>query len=361
MHQAETERKRVFGLDIFRAVAILLVLLLHSRFILDGTRLEGFPFVRIMDGVELFFVLSGFLIGGILLRKVNSEEGFAVRDLFQFWKRRWFRTLPGYYLILAVNYVIVRYNVIHEGIYNFNWKYLFFLQNFSKPMIGFYRESWSLTIEEWFYIITPLMLFVFLRFTKPKFAFLLSVIFMLAFSFACRTSMMDVSLDRFWVDLTFRKVVIMRLDSIGYGLLAAWVFYYYREYWDRYRWVAFGAGAALMVFILSYRAAAGTIYSQVIYFSLAAVASMLLLPVASNVKAGNGVMARAITHISLVSYSMYLINFSLVAEVIRDQFAPHGGVDGLVKYAAYWVIVIVGATVLYYGFEKPVMDLRDRK
>jgi peptidoglycan/LPS O-acetylase OafA/YrhL len=360
MHQAEANSERVFGLDIFRAAAILLVLLLHSRFILDGTFLEGFPFVRIIDGVELFFVLSGFLIGGILLRRINSSEGFRVGDLLRFWKRRWFRTLPGYYLILAVNYVVVRYNVIHEGIYNFNWKYFFFLQNFSKPMIGFYRESWSLTVEEWFYIITPLMLFVLIRVTQPKFAFLVSVLFMLAFSFTCRASMMDVSLDRFWVDLTFRKVVIMRLDSIGHGLLAAWVFYYYRAYWDRYRWPAFIAGAAVMVFILSYRAAAGTFYSQVIYFSLSAVASMLLLPVASNVKTGNGIIARGITHISLVSYSMYLINFSLVAEVIRDQFAPHGGVDGLVKYAAYWAIVIVGATGLYYGFEKPVMDLRER-
>jgi hypothetical protein len=59
---------RNFGLDLFRALAIVLVVLSHGKFLLNGTVLENFPFVKMLDGVDLFFVLSGFLIGGILLK-----------------------------------------------------------------------------------------------------------------------------------------------------------------------------------------------------------------------------------------------------------------------------------------------------
>ena len=357
----QTHTDRVFGLDIYRAAAIILVVLLHGRFILDGTVLERFPFVRIVDGVELFFVLSGFLIGGILLKRINSTEPFSIHALFEFWKRRWFRTLPAYYLILAINYIIVRTNVIHEGISNFNWRYIFFLQNFTKPILGFFRESWSLSIEEWFYLSMPLMLLLLLRFVKPKGAFIIATMIMIVFSFLCRTQMMDAGFDRFWLDLNIRKVVVTRLDGIGYGLLAAWICYYYPAIWERVRAHAFGIGIALLIFVVSYRAPASGFYRQVVYYSLYPIAAMLLLPLASTVRSGRGVVAKLITHISLISYSMYLINLALVAEVIRDQFTPKGGVDGIAKYILYWLIVVIASTALYYSFEKPMMELREKK
>ena len=352
---------RVLGLDIFRAAAIILVVLLHGRFILDGTVLERFPFVRIVDGVELFFVLSGFLIGGILLKRINGTETFSIHALFEFWKRRWFRTLPAYYLVLVINYIVVRANVIHEGIGNFNWRYIFFLQNFTKPILGFFRESWSLSIEEWFYLTMPVMLLILIRFTKPKVAFIIATMIMIVFSFLCRTQMMDAGFDRFWLDLNIRKVVVTRLDGIGYGLLAAWICYYYPTIWERIRYYAFGIGIALLTFVVSYRAPVSGFYRQVAYYSLYPIAAMLLLPLASAVRSGGGMVARALIHISRISYSMYLINLAIVAEVIRDQFTPQGGIDGIVKYIFYWVIVVMASTVLYYSFEKPMMELREKK
>lgn len=353
-------RDRVFGLDIFRAVAIWLVLLLHSRPMLDGTALAGFSFVRVPDGVELFFVLSGFLIGGILLR--TMERGtFDLPALWTFWKRRWFRTLPGYYLILAVNYVVVRYNVIHEGIYNFNWKYFFFLQNFSKPFVGFYRESWSLSIEEWFYVIVPVLLFILLRWLKPRNAYLLATCLMLIIPVVFRSIWMDTSYDRFWVDLSIRKIVVTRLDSIGYGLLAAWLWHYYPERCMRYRWPAFVIGIVASVLLLAYRQPPHTVYSQVVYFTLSPLFMAMLLPAAAGVRHGTGPIAALITYTSRISYSLYLINFSLVAEVIHDQFPPRGGVDSLLKYLAFWLIVYAAASLLYYLWEKPMMQLRDKR
>jgi hypothetical protein len=57
---------------------------------------------------------------------------------------------------------------------------------------------------------------------------------------------------------------------------------------------------------------------------------------------------------------MYLINLALVAEVIRDNFPPTSEMDGFIKYALYWLLVIAGSTVLYTWFERPMMNFRDQ-
>jgi peptidoglycan/LPS O-acetylase OafA/YrhL len=107
--------------------------------------------------------------------------------------------------------------------------------------------------------------------------------------------------------LNIRKVVVTRLDSIGYGLLAAWIYYYYPAVWEKIRCYAFGIGIALLVFVVSYRAPVSGFYRQVLYYSFYPIAASLMLPLASAVRAGSGIVARSIIHISRISYSMYLI------------------------------------------------------
>ena len=353
MEKDNYQIKRVFGLDIFRTIAIVLVVLLHSGFLLRNTVLENFPYIDMIDGVDLFFVLSGFLIGGILLKEINSEVKFGIRQLKHFWGRRWLRTLPNYYLIF-----IVYHGIIHEYIGGFNWKFFFFLQNFSKPFAGFFWESWSLSVEEWFYIFSPLLLLIFLKFLKPKESFISITIIMIVFSFVYRVLSLNYAIDNFWYGETYHKLVVMRLDSIAYGLLAAWFFYYHPYYWVKFRISSLIIGLSLVLFVANYKVRDNTFYREVTYFSLSPIAAMLLLPFAQSIKKGKTV--KIITHISKISYSMYLLNLA-VAEVFRDNFPSLGGNDGLFKYILYWVIVITGSTLLYKYFEKPIMNLRNRK
>lgn len=356
----KTDSKRVFGLDVFRAFAILLVVFGHGGFLLRDTLFEGFPYFKMINGVDIFFVLSGFLIGGILLREVNKTGRFESSDLLHFWKRRWFRTLPNYYLILVLNYFVVKYGIINEDIEQFNFHFFTFTHNFSSPFSGFFWESWSLSIEEWFYIFTPLLIFALYKALPFKTSFLIATIIMIIAPLLYRFKMYDPNIDGFWWDVAFRKTVLSRLDSIGYGLLFAWLFYFHSKLWNKIKYPALALGIALVIIILNFSSPPNSLYKQTIYFSLVPLAVMLFLPIAESYKKGSGFIPVAIQHISKISYSMYLINLALVAEVIRDNFPPTGGMDGVFKYILYWVIVVVASTLLYKYFEKPVMDLRDK-
>ncbi|HKK11365.1 MAG TPA: acyltransferase, partial [Flavobacteriaceae bacterium] len=151
--------KRVFGLDALRATAISLVVASHCSYMFsESTDSPILMAIRSLGaiGVDLFFVLSGYLIGGILLNQVEKNRT-NFRDLFWFWKRRWFRTLPNYYLILLINITIVL--IAGENLPNKLLLYFPFLQNFLGSHPDFFTEAWSLSIEEYSYLILPLSLY----------------------------------------------------------------------------------------------------------------------------------------------------------------------------------------------------------
>ena len=112
----QAHHNRVFGLDLLRAYAILCVVYGHSYFLTSRTIPEEIFFIPVFDGVTLFFVLSGFLIGRILIRTITNRD-FNANMLAEFWIRRWFRTLPNYMLVLtilvAVNFHHGQTNLYH--------------------------------------------------------------------------------------------------------------------------------------------------------------------------------------------------------------------------------------------------------
>lgn len=98
--------RRNFGLDIYRSIAILMVLACHSFGFFYNGWFNATPLIWALGlGVEVFFALSGFLIGGILIRDIveQPQPVSAPRRLFAFYIRRWLRTLPLYYLLVIVS------------------------------------------------------------------------------------------------------------------------------------------------------------------------------------------------------------------------------------------------------------------
>ena len=357
----EKRLERNFGLDVFRAVAICFVVSNHGAFLIGNTFLSGFPYINKVDGVDLFFVLSGFLIGGILLKQITNLPQFNFSALLKFWKRRWLRTLPNYYLVLGLNVLVVYFNIINEDFQQFNWKFFFFLQNFTSPFSGFFWESWSLSVEEWFYLISPLAIFLLLKKAKAKHAYLAVTIAMIVGPLLHRVGSFNPGIDDFMYDIAYRKMVFTRLDSIAYGLLAAWLFYYYPLFWNKIKAFGLGLGAVLFYFIITFSANSFSFYMQVWYLSLSPIAAMCLLPYVTTLKSPHRFITQGVTHVSKISYSMYLLNFALVAEVIRDHFMPTSSTSAVITYFIYWLIVLVAATLLYTYFEKPIMDRREKE
>jgi peptidoglycan/LPS O-acetylase OafA/YrhL len=353
--------KRVYGLDVFRAIAITLVVHAHGSFMLKESPLEKFPWIRLIDGVDLFFVLSGFLIGGILLRMVQ-ENHFVLswRQVLIFWKRRWFRTLPNYYLILVVNIIFVSTGIINGRIDQFSYKFFFFIQNFHEPFYGFFWESWSLTIEEWFYIILPLLLVLILKLVPSKKGILFVLILMIIFPLAYRIINSAPEMNSFWWDVTFRKVVLMRLDTIMYGVLAAYFKFYHNAFFQKFARSSFFLGMIIIIATAYYPNQSNDFFTKTFFFNCNSIGAMLLLPYADSIKNFKTNFGKLFTHISLISYSMYLVNLGLVASVITKQFPVLNAADGLVKYTVYFAIVLVSSTLLYFFFEKPMLGLRDK-
>lgn len=347
-------------MDIFRALAIFLVVLSHGKIVAKDL-FTFLPSLPLIDGVELFFVLSGFLIGSILIKGFNNEKGFSLTALTNFWKRRWFRTLPNYYLILFVNFLLIKYQIIAGNIEKFNFKFLLFLQNFSTGFTDFFWESWSLSVEEWFYILIPLILIFFNLIFSKKTTIIISIAILILVPLLYRINISEINVDGFWWDISFRKVVLTRLDAIGYGVLAAYLKFYNNSLWIKYRNWMFSIGIGLLITILYLPNSPNDFYSKTFYFSLVSFGAMLLLAKADSIKTAKHITVKnVVTHISKISYSMYLVNLALVAQVIDYNFPAQTNFEKTYLYIIYWSSTIIISSVLYRFFEKPMMNLRDR-
>lgn len=138
---------RIAALDALRALAILLVIVHHLRRLPGRPELFAWIGTRAFVGVDIFFVLSGWLIGGQLLRH-RARTGRL--GLGRFYARRWLRTLPAYYAALAI--LVVDGHLRADDLRSM----LVFAQNYLAPLR--WVISWSLCIEEHFYLALPPLL-----------------------------------------------------------------------------------------------------------------------------------------------------------------------------------------------------------
>lgn len=338
-----------------RMAAILVVVLSHSSILLENTVLKDFPYFKPVDGVDLFFVLSGFLIGGIMLRDFNQSS--SIYELLSFWKRRWFRTLPLYFLILGLNYVVVKNEWIKGDIEQANWTFLCFLQNLTDPFYDFFWESWSLSVEEWFYLTSPILFFLLGKFSTKKTAFLLTILVMIGSTIIFRWCNTTPHMDAFFYDITFKKVVLMRLDSIAFGLFFAWLYAYYSTFFSSYKHLLL----VLCILILCYQRTIDldvtSKFAQVVYLTLSPMALSLSIPFFHSLRIKKNLFTQFATFISKISYSMYLINLALVIEVIHINF---NSTNGFIQYISAWIFIILASYILYNFFERPIMNLRDK-
>ena len=366
------QKKRILGLDLMRAVAIVMVVFHH------GFSLFDFPFLPIPDGVDIFFVLSGFLIGGILIKTMEKQKGFSWADLKIFWFRRWFRTIPAFWFTLLLNLLLYFF----INLQNFSvkdtlklmflkeklWQYFFFLQNLTSNMISrFFPETWSLSVEEWFYLSLPIILFFSLKSSlKPQKAILLSILIIIILPTLARYCFSDIHLRWNW--LSTRMVVVMRLDGIGLGVLMAYIKYYKPVFWEKLASLKILIYLGIFIFYASFYIIHENYYyfnsytiTNLTFYTFTSIGVMITIPPLSKITSNNSPFNRAVTFTSLISYSMYLINGTFILTIIQQILPPNVSEFGkFISCIVFWLSTFLIGNLMYKYIEQPFMKLRDK-
>jgi len=356
--------KRKAGLDMMRATAILLVLLAHTLGYSGLQNTGTLTYHLGVAGVELFFVLSGFLIGRIILQLPSGTGRISFPTLKNFWVRRWFRTIPVYILALFVHAAVL-FLVKNFYVVFLNPKYYLyfvFLQNAFTPEPELYGIAWSLSVEEWFYISFPLFLLLlsFLR-PLPLRQIILYIFAYIGLVIAARMLYVHVPLTDY--DLLVRKRMPFRLDSIIWGVVMAWlslvypaVFYRFRIHMALAGLLLAGAGIYVLDLHVNSLFTGMSFFNRVFLFNYYDLGLALCLPLAASLRApGRSPAMRAVTTVSLVSYSVYLFHIpviNLCARLLKE---------GPWLFITIWICTFVCSYLSYKFVEVPVLSLRDKK
>ena len=363
---------RIFGLDVLRALAILLVVASHCTYLLVAeTSHPLFLFIRSLGavGVDLFFVLSGYLIGGILLNMINHGKT-TFPDLFTFWKRRWLRTLPNYFLILLFNILLV--SITTQKLPGTVWRYVLFLQNFTTPHPDFFTEAWSLSIEEYAYLIYPFIVYLLFVFIKKQsqqvflWGVVVTILILLLIKVEFYVSAPNISSYKAW-SASFRKVVIYRLDSIYIGFLL---------YYAINKFSAFFRARRIELFVLSFLMFSGVhlwmylgniqvtnhLWFYVFgYLPLVMLCCAAVFPFCIHLKP-YGKIRGVFYYLSTRSYAIYLVNYSLILLYVQNYFQDEvfNNLFSFGLIILYLAITILLSELLYTFFEKPILKFRDK-
>lgn len=354
------DKQRIAGLDILRSIAIIFVVFTHSKHFLASY----FPIISKLvypRGSDIFFVLSGYLIGIILIKKIEAHHTFNFQLLIDFLKRRGFRTLPNYFLFLFLNIFLIYIGLIKGELNKYLITYFVFFQNFYKPYDFLFWESWSLSIQEWFYLSFPAVLVLFFSFNKSRhktmIVFFSVILLFLIFPLLYRFSQPDPADYMHW-DLFFRKLVITRFDTLGMGLLGAFIRNYYPVFWNKIKNWSLIAGCILIVLLYSLAFEQHVLFFKTIYLTLTGFSILLFLPFFENIKKEN-IRFKPFQLISKLSYSMFLIHIP-AHQLLLAPDAVSGRTGAILLYTGYWIVILLLSKFIYTYFEKPVMDFGER-
>jgi peptidoglycan/LPS O-acetylase OafA/YrhL len=374
---------RQFGLDLMRACSIIMVFFSHS---IDLNPLkQQFPYFAWMGfGVEAFFTLSGFLIGRIILNTLFSPA-ISWSTIGFFWTNRWLRTLPAYFVALLIYFIFTP----HFGLKALT--YLFFCQNIITPVPYFFPHSWSLAVEEWFYLSFPLVLFaihkivptlnkarVFWAGTLIFILFGLCSKFILYYSY--QTPLLADLIQKGWVFPswkiflnhagdwdTMRKIVPFRIDAIAYGCIIALLFSLKQSISIKQAKYLFGLGGICLglsyfIFATEVINIHSNYLTDIFLLPLFSVSFALMIPLASLIPPPqNKTLLKVVTNISLTSYSFYLIHF-LIIELflyIQKKYLYISGIQFALLIGCYISIYAV-SFVMYNYIEIPFLKYRSQ-
>ncbi len=353
--RTQQTNNRTIELDFIRGIAIIAVMGFHFHSVKTGYSFISaieYPLKNFgREGVNLFFTLSGFLVGGLLLKQY-SENGRI--DAWRFIIRRIFKIWPAYYALILFHLFAGRHPADTFLIQN-----LTHLQNYLGTSIN---QTWSLAVEEHFYLFLPALLLLFVRFRVGVNAIIGTLLAICGIVLLARCAVVsNGDLEAAFFQTQYR------IDSLLFGVILA-AFYWmkpatYRKFADN-KWLLIAMVGALVVWLVL-----GTKHIAVdesIGYTIQAIgfAAAIVLTLEYSGSIRNSVVYRVVAWIGVYSYGIYLWHSLALAPgdmLIRKTAALH--VPPLAAWAivlgAQFCIAIVIGYVTTRAIEFPFLKVRD--
>lgn len=333
---------RLKQIDLLRAAAVLLVVASH---------LTWSPFlVRIgWVGVDLFFVLSGFLVSGLLFREYQLTGSMR---LGRFLLRRGFKIYPAYYLLLLATILYYGRDLSWSRI----WPDLIFAQSYFP---GTWGHFWSLAVEEHFYILLPLTLLFFASRNSGPDPFRRVPLVFAALAVICLVLRLIPALSG--EPYSFERHIApshLRMDSLGFGVLLSYLHHFRRAALDRLH-----ARAGSLLLPLSVVLVSPVLYlnREGVFMRTAGLSLLYLgfggmLLLALRHAPHERFPLRILTRIGEASYTIYLIHMPVAFWVL--SFHTRIGRDA--AYFLYIAVALLAGVILSRAIEVPVLRLRNQ-
>lgn len=363
--ELEGGRARLAGLDLLRFLAVVLVLGRHMeaapatwpaplRMPLDIWRQGGWV------GVDLFFVLSGFLVSGLLFSDYRAR---GVLGIGRFYMRRAWKIYPPFFVLIAVTAVLTLAwgRRIEPGRLLAE---VFFVQSY---LAGMWNHTWSLAVEEHFYILLPLALTVLLRWGQstrsPGRPILLAAALVALGALAGRV--VNWHLRPSYAHLTHLFPSHLRLDSLFFGVAIAYAYHFHPAGFCRrltpLRHFLIGCGFALLVPAFAFRLEdTPFVYTYGLTCFYVGSGMLLVGVLLSQVPAGR--IVRTLAVLGGYSYSIYLWHMPVGAW--GGRLMELGGAGGDHLFVARMAVYLLGSLALGVLMAKlvevPALRLRNR-
>jgi peptidoglycan/LPS O-acetylase OafA/YrhL len=361
---------RLHGLDTLRTCAILLVLVYHFKVVVSGANTFGFFSQIGWAGVDLFFVLSGYLIGNQIFASLIRRD-FSLKT---FYIRRFLRTLPNFYVVLALYFLFPA--VMGGKTPPELWRFLSFTQNLGLHTGTAFSHAWSLCIEEQFYLILPAVALMFGMASKwVKKSMLYSWTLLIGLILA------GVFL-RAWLwenfvhdDESFYNYIyyssLGRFDELLPGVALALIKNYHRALWQRLlQWgnqflIAGIVCVALMWYLFAnfhYIEEQGyTFMMTTVGYSLMAISfALLVLAALSPRSLLYKVKIPGCYHLAAWSYAIYLVHKAIFF-ILKAPFKQAGiDLESPLALSVMMLSSLLAGYLLYRLIETPFMRLRDK-
>jgi peptidoglycan/LPS O-acetylase OafA/YrhL len=359
--------ERFYGLDHLRALAILIVFFFHY-FILSGGEPKWLPDYAGFGwtGVDLFFVLSGFLISSQLFLKIKQEKKISYKDFFL---KRIFRIIPAYLTVVGIYFIFPIFRE-KESLPSI-WKFLTFTQNFGTDLkdFGTFSHAWSLCVEEHFYFFLPIFLIILQTKSIFKKSYWL-LLFLFLFGFAIRIYSWNnlylpkINSENTW--LYWYKFIYYptynRLDGLLVGVSIAGIYQFLPNFWSKISKlgnmnIALSLIILTCAFFLCYEQQ--TYYASIFGFPLVSIGyGFLVIGAISPNSFLFKWKSKTTTFLATLSFAIYLTHKGIIH--ITQNLFENTKIDSNLILLICIGTCLIGAYLLNLLIEKPFMKLRNR-